>query len=80
MFVIGIGIRACITVECPIIAKTALGIVLSSPVFCLASVEELEQSSTTSSSRCSSSSSSSSLILLDGICEIAIAIRSIVDR
>jgi hypothetical protein len=51
LFVVGIGIRAWITIGCPIIARAALGIVLTGTLMCIAFVEEeLQQSSSTTTS------------------------------
>lgn len=42
MFIIGIGIRAWVTISCPIIAQGALGIIVSSTLLCLAFIQELQ--------------------------------------
>jgi hypothetical protein len=43
MFITGIGLRAWITIACPIIAKAALGIILSSAALCVAFIQDVEQ-------------------------------------
>jgi len=39
-FLIGIGLRAWISIACPVVAKVALGIILSSATLCVAFVQE----------------------------------------
>jgi hypothetical protein len=46
-FLIGIGLRAWITIACPIIAKAALGIIVSSALLCIAFVQDSEASAST---------------------------------
>jgi hypothetical protein len=43
MFVVGIGLRAWITIGCPVIAKAALGIIVSAALLCLAFIQDLKQ-------------------------------------
>jgi len=56
-FVVGIGLRAWVTVKCPIIARAALGIILSGAALCVAFIQEMEDSM-------SSDNSSDGIILL----------------
>lgn len=42
MFVLGVGIRAWVTIGCPVIAKAALGIVLSASLLCAAFLQDLQ--------------------------------------
>ena len=43
MFVLGIGLRAWVTIHCPIIAVAALGIIASGSLLCTAFMEEMQQ-------------------------------------
>lgn len=44
MFMVGLGLRGWITIGCPVIAKAALGIVLTSACLCVAFVQDLTDS------------------------------------
>jgi hypothetical protein len=63
MFIVGIGIRAWITIACPIIAKAALGIILSTAALCMAFIQDLEQQQ---------QQKSSSVGLLDGVVRLPV--------
>lgn len=41
MFVVGIGIRAWVTISCPIVAQAALGIIVSCALLCVAFISDL---------------------------------------
>ena len=43
MFVVGVGMRAWITIACPVVAKAALGIIISSTLLCVAFLDDLQQ-------------------------------------
>jgi hypothetical protein len=43
MFITGIGLRAWIAIACPVIAKAALGVILSSAALCVAFIQDVEQ-------------------------------------
>jgi hypothetical protein len=44
-FLMGIGFRAWISIGCPVIAKAALGLIVSATLLCLAFVQDLDSSS-----------------------------------
>jgi hypothetical protein len=62
-FIVGIGLRAWVTIGCPVIAKAALGLILSATVLCLAFMQEMEVNE-------ASSSSSSSGSFLEGVVQL----------
>jgi hypothetical protein len=55
LFFLGIGLRGYITIECPIVAKAALGVILSSTVLCLAFWRHLDDGEVSSASSSTSS-------------------------
>lgn len=43
MFVVGLGLRAWVTISCPVFAKAALGVIVSSALLCVAFIEHSQQ-------------------------------------
>jgi len=46
LFLVGVGMRAWVTIACPVISKAALGMIVSSTFLCLAFIQELKERST----------------------------------
>lgn len=57
-FIVGIGLRAWVSISCPVIAKAAVGIILSGTLLCLAFIQDAE------------SRSQSSLSCMDGVLQL----------
>lgn len=51
LFSMSLGLRAWVAISCPIVARTALGLIISSTFFCLACIQDIESKMTAGSNK-----------------------------